>query len=214
MSLAYRILYLVGYTPWERMASSQPIVDQLARLFSREEADLKPERRRVLDLGCGSGNWSVALAKRGWKVTGVDFVPKALRRARRRAEEAGVDVNLIQADVTKLSNAGVGSGLPFFLDIGLFHDELSDEQRAELGREVTAIAATDATLLIMAWTPGKRGPLPRGASQAEIEAAYPTWEVVDQEPMETAGAPGYVVRAEPRFYRLRRGTAGTVAAGP
>ena len=205
MSSTYRLLYLVGFTPWERMARS-PIAGQLDRLFAREEAERGPSGRRVLDLGCGSGNWAVALAKRGWKVTGIDFVPKALRRARRRAEEASVDVDWIQADVTRLSHARVGSGFPFLLDIGLFHDELSDEQRAEMGREVSAVAAPDATLLTMAWKPAERRFLPRGASQADIEAAYPDWKIVDQEPMDVSfpGAPGYVKRAEPRFYRLRR----------
>jgi SAM-dependent methyltransferase len=201
----YRFLYLVGFTPWERMASS-PIADQLDRMFAREEAERDPSERRALDLGCGSGNWAVALAKRGWEVTGIDFVPKALRRARRRAEEEGVAVDLIQGDATKLREAGVGSAFPLLLDIGLFHDELSDEQRRQMGREVSAVAAPEAALLMMAWKPGKRGPLPRGASQDDIESAYPGWEVVDQEPMDVSfrGVPGYVKRAEPRFYRLRR----------
>jgi SAM-dependent methyltransferase len=204
MSVAYRILYLVGYTPWERMANS-PIADQLNRLFAREEAERAPSARRVLDLGCGSGNWAIALAKRGWDVTGIDFVPKALRRARRRADEEGVRVKLIRGDVTELRERDVGSEFPFLLDIGLFHDELSEEQRAQMGREVGAVAAGDATLLMMAWKPGKRGPLPRGASQEEIETAYPDWEIVDQEPMDVSfgGVPGYVKKAEPRFYRLR-----------
>ena len=52
------------------------------------------------------------------QVTGVDFVPKALRRARERAREAGVEVRLIEGDVTKLGEAGVGSEFPFLLDFG------------------------------------------------------------------------------------------------
>jgi hypothetical protein len=30
MSLAYRILYRVGFTPWEQMAKSMPIVEQIS----------------------------------------------------------------------------------------------------------------------------------------------------------------------------------------
>ena len=56
----------------------------------------------ALDLGCGSGIWAVELARRGWQVTGVDFVPKALRRARARAKEAGVELRLLEGDVTSL----------------------------------------------------------------------------------------------------------------
>lgn len=203
MSLAYRILYRVGFTPWEQMARL-PVADQIAALFAREEAGREPPYGRVLDLGCGSGIWAVRLAERGWEVTGVDFVPKALRSARERAREAGVEVRLVEGDVTKLGEAGVGSGFPFLLDFGLFHDELDDEQRVTMGREVTAVAAPGATLLTMAWAPGRRGPLPRGASRGDIEAAYPAWKVVDEEAVDTSGGPGYVRRADPRLYRLRR----------
>ena len=204
MSLAYRILYAVGFTPWEQMAEPQ-IARQITGLFAREEEGLEPPYGRALDLGCGSGIWTVALAQRGWKVTGVDFVPKALRRARERAEQAEVEVELLEGDVTKLDAAGVGSGFRLLVDFGCFHDELSDEQRREEGREATAATAPGATLLMMSWKPGRRGPLPRGASLEDIQAAFPEWSPVDDEAMDLpSGAPGYVKRAEPRFYRLRR----------
>ena len=203
MSLGYRVLYAVGFTPWEQMAQPQ-IAGQIADLFAREEEGPGPHGR-ALDLGCGSGIWAVALAQRGWQVTGVDFVPKALRRARQRAERAEVDVELLEGDVTKLEAAGVGSGFRLLLDFGCFHDELSDEQRVAEGREATAVAAPGATLLLMSWKPGRRGPLPRGASREDIQAALPEWSAIDDEAMDLpSGAPGYVRRAEPRFYRLRR----------
>ena len=56
----------------------------------------------------------------------------------------------------------------------------------------------------MAWAPGRRGPLPRGASREDIETAFPEWRVIDQETMNVAEAPGYVRKAIPRVYRLRR----------
>jgi SAM-dependent methyltransferase len=204
MSLAYRILYAVGFTPWEQMAEPQ-IAGQIAGLFAREEAERDPPYGRALDLGCGSGIWSVALAQRGWQVTGVDFVPKAVRRARERAEQAGVELELRTGDVTKLDTAGIRSGFQLILDFGCFHDELSDEQRSQEGREATAAAAPGATLLIMSWEQGRRGPLPRGASRDDIQAAFPEWTPIDDEAMDLpSGAPGYVKRARPRFYRLRR----------
>ena len=206
MSLAYRILYGLGVTPWEQVAKLPHVTERISALFARQEAGREPPYGPVLDLGCGSGIWSVELAARGWQVTGIDFVPKALRRARERARAAGVELRLIEGDVTKLGSAGVGSGFPFLMDFGLFHDEMTDEQRAAMGREVSAVAAPGATLLMLAWAPGRRGPLPRGASRSDIEAAYPAWKVIDEDGLDPSGAPLYrfVKKAEPRFYWLRR----------
>jgi hypothetical protein len=109
--------------------------------------------------------------------------------------------------VTNLGTTGVGSGFRLLLDFFLFHDELTDEQREAMGREVTAIAAPGATLLITAWAPGRRGPLPRGASRSDIKAAYPKWKVIDDEPFDVVtGVRFYkhIRKADPRVYRLRR----------
>ena len=202
MSLAYRLLYWVGFTPWEQMARL-PAAEQVAALFGREEAGREPPYGPALDLGCGSGIWAVKLKARGWQVTGVDFVPKALRRARERAQEAGVEVQLIEGDVTALRATSVGSGFRFLLDFALFHDELTDVQREAMGREVSAVAAPGATMLMLAWAHGRRRLLPRGASRGDIEAAYPAWRVIDEEAVvDEPRAPKYVRKADPRFYRL------------
>jgi SAM-dependent methyltransferase len=174
MSLAYRVLYGIGFTPWEHLAAFPAVTEQISTLIDREEHERRPPYGPALDLGCGSGAWTVALAQRGWSVTGVDIVPKALRRARQRAERAGVEIRLVRGDATSLTATGVGDGFSFLLDFGLFHDELTDEQRAALGREVTAVAPSGATLLMMAWRPRRRrGALWRGASQAETSARTP-----------------------------------------
>ena len=207
MGLAYKLLYAVGYTPWEQPAGLQVVNQRISALFEREEEGRRPPYGPALDLGCGSGIWSVELAKRGWQVTGVDFVPKAVRRARERARQAGVEMRLVEGDVTKLRATSVGSGFRLLVDFFLFHDELTDEQREAMGREVSAIAAPGATLLMTAWATGRRGPLPRGASRGDIEAAFPEWKVIDEEPFDVVtGARFYkhMRNADPRVYRLRR----------
>jgi SAM-dependent methyltransferase len=206
MSLAYRALYLVGFTPWEQIAALPDVREQIASLFAREENGGEPPHGRALDLGCGSGIWAVELAKRGWQVTGVDFVPKALRRARERAEEAGVELRLIESDVTKLRESRVGSDFQFLIDFGLFHDELTDEERQAMGREVSAVASPGATLLMVAWAPRRWRPIIRGASRSDIDAAYPDWTVVDEYRVDVSEAPFYRLfpKADPRLYRLRR----------
>jgi hypothetical protein len=105
--------------------------------------------------------------------------------------------------VTALRATGVGSGFRLVLDFGTVHG-LTRAQREAVGREVSAVAAADAALLMYAAAPGRRGPLPRGASRDEIEAAYPEWRVIDEDPFDVSGAPGPFRHADPRWYRLRR----------
>lgn len=203
MSFFYRIAYGLGFTPWEHAGTHRPAADEIAALFDREEAERTPPFGSALDLGCGSGHWAVELARRGWQVTGIDLVPKAIERARERARTAGVAARFIEGDVTALRAAGVGSGFAFFWDFGTMHG-LTRPQREALGSEVTAVAAPGATMVILAWAPAHRGPLPRGAGRADIESAFPEWRVIDEQPFDASGLPTLLRRVDPRCYRLRR----------
>ena len=57
---------------------------------------------RVLDVATGSGNAALAAARRGCAVTGVDYVPALLERARRRAEAEGLTVEFVEGDAEAL----------------------------------------------------------------------------------------------------------------
>lgn len=127
----YRFLYRVGFTPWEQDTDS--LAGQLGSLVTLEEARRTPPFGSALDLGCGSGRWSVELATRGWRVTGVDVVPRAVASARRRAQTAGVDLAFLVGDVTALRDAGIGSGFSFLLDVECFN-HLNAAQRVAMGR--------------------------------------------------------------------------------
>lgn len=200
----YRLAFALGFHPWEDLADHPPFANALLGLVSRDEAGREPPYGPALDLGTGSGVWGVALAQRGWDVTGVEIVEKALRRARERIEEAGVQMRLVQGDVTALSESEVGSGYRLLLDTGTFHG-LKDDQRQAMGREVSAVAAPDATLVLDCFAPRWRGPLPRGASRADIEAAFPGWQITDVEVADTEpDAIARLFRFDEHFYRLRR----------
>ena len=200
----YRVAYAIGFHPWEDAAGDPPFVAKAAQMFDREGLGRRPPRGRALDLGTGSGIWGIELAQRGWQVTGVDLVEKALRRARDRVRSAGVEMKLVRGDVTALSRAGIGDGFRLILDTGTFHG-LQPESQMAMGREVTAVSASDATMLLLVW-PRRIRPLIRGADRIEVEAAFPDWEITDVEPsyFSLPKVLEVMLRPDEKWYRLRR----------
>ncbi len=201
--LFYKVVYRLGFTPWERL-ETLPAARQITAMIDREQEGRQPPYGTALDIGCGTGVWSVRLAKRGWQVTGIDIVAKAIQAAGKRAADAGVDVRFIRGDITTMQPADVGSGFRLLLDFGTVHG-LDPAHRAAVGAFVNAVAAPDATLLMYALAPRKRGMLPSGADRAELEAIYPGWKVVEELPFDPSGLPESTQKDDPRWYRLRRG---------
>ncbi len=208
----YRLAYAIGFHPWEEMAEHPSFAGRLLELVAREENGYGPPYGRALDIGTGSGIWGVRLAERGWEVTGIDIVEKALDRGRKRVNDKGVEMRLVRGDVTALREAGVGWGFRLVLDTGTFHG-LNDAQREAMGREVGAVAAPDATVILDCFAPRRRGPLPRGASRADVERAFPGWEITDVELADTEPDPiARLFKFDERFYRLRRAGGSTTRA--
>ena len=200
----YRLAYALGFHPWEDLASHPPFSETLLKLVAREEDEEGPPHGLALDVGTGSAVWGVELAKRGWEVTGVDTVEKALRRGRERVEHAGVDMRLVHGDVAALREAGVGSDFRLVLDTGTFHG-LTDVERGEMGKGVDVVAPPDATVILDCFAPRRRGPLPRGASRSDVERAFPGWEVTDVEVADSEpDSLARLFKFDERFYLLRR----------
>ncbi len=68
------------------------------------EKEINNDRnKKILDIGCGTGRHSVELAKRGYRVVGIDLSDSQLRRAREKAEEAGVTIDFRKKDARLLN---------------------------------------------------------------------------------------------------------------
>ena len=102
---------LVPWLPWE---SERP-VGALVELFDRP--GFRP--RRVLELGCGDGVNAIFMARRGCEVTAVDISRTALEMAREKQRAAGVDIELVEADVFHLEPCR--EPYDFVFDRGMFH---------------------------------------------------------------------------------------------
>ena len=193
MGIAYRLMYAVGFTPWDGPVPG-PLKDVI------EGPNALPARR-ALDLGCGKGTKSVYMATHGWDMTGVDFVARALKEARRRAQAAGVKVDFRQGDVTKLTALGLTPGYSFLFDFGCYHG-LKSEQRMSYAEGVTALAAPGATLLMMAFTKALP-PVPSGVSESELRQRFAAWDLAWSRSNEQAGTPA-MMRAAASWFCLKK----------
>jgi 2-polyprenyl-3-methyl-5-hydroxy-6-metoxy-1,4-benzoquinol methylase len=142
----FRTLYRLGFTPWD----GHPLANSLRDLVEGENA---LPAGTALDLGCGTGDNSLYMAKHGWQVTGVDYVAKPVEKARAKAAANNVAIDFARADVTRLSTEGIGTNFALIVDNGCLHG-MSDEDRDAYVREVTAVAAPDAKLLLVEFIRG------------------------------------------------------------
>jgi 2-polyprenyl-3-methyl-5-hydroxy-6-metoxy-1,4-benzoquinol methylase len=169
----FRVFYGLGFTPWDGHAHATSLRELIEG--TPDTPALSPGA--ALDVGCGTGDSSIYLAQHGWHVTGVDFVAKALDKARAKARTAGVSVDFVHADVTHLSQAGIAGGFQLIVDNGCLHG-MSDGDRELYVQEITTVAAPGAHLLIVAAPPG--GPVRLlGLDQAEVERRFtPAWTLL------------------------------------
>lgn len=105
---------------WE-MASEE--VDAVVQLL-----DLSPGAH-VLDLCCGPGRHSLELARRGFRVTGVDRTADYLERARQRAAEEGLEVEFVLEDMRAFRRPEMfDAAVNLFTSFGYFEDPAEDLQ--------------------------------------------------------------------------------------
>lgn len=80
----------------------------------------------VLDLACGWGRHSVALARSGFRVTGMDWSETLLARGRKRAKAAGAAIDFVRGDMREVPwTERFDAVLSLYSSLGYF---LSDEE--------------------------------------------------------------------------------------
>jgi SAM-dependent methyltransferase len=194
MSLIYRIMYRVGFTPWD----NEEVAAELVALGEQLPAG------RALDIGCGTGTQAVYLARAGWDVVAVDAIEQPLRTARRRSQGAGVSVRWLQTDVAELDRLGLEPGFTLFYDRGCFHG-LPDDTRAAYARAVTSLAAPGARLGMMAFVRNRRLGAPTGVDESEIRERFaPGWELATATDDSGPAPPGPMKDVGRRWYELVR----------
>ncbi len=157
----YEWFYLRGKPRWDT-GITPPEVKQLI-----EEEHLP--RGRALDIGCGTGTNVVYLAKQGFEVTGIDFIPRAIRKARERARNANVQVELRVANVLEPSD--LGAPFDLVLDIGCFHN-FDSMGRARYVENLLRWTYPGSIYLLYAFFPCTMGPRRFGVTPQSVRDAF------------------------------------------
>ena len=130
--------------------------------------------RDTLELGCGAAQWSIALARRGARATGLDLSERQLEHARRAVEAAAVDVSLLHASAEAIPLPAASFDI-VFCDHGAIG--FTDPERAI--PEAARVLAPGGLLAFSMYTP----------------LAEACWPATSEEP---------VARLENRYFGMRR----------
>lgn len=150
-----------GTPPWD-IGRRQLVVARLERAGEIGHS--------VLDVGCGTGDNAVYLARHGHEVLGIDSAPLAVERAqaRSRATRWRGKPQFVVYDALDL--AAIGRSFDTVIDCGFFHT-LSDEERRPLVEGLQAVLEVGSRYFMLCFSehePGDWGP-----------RRIQTWEITD-----------------------------------
>jgi SAM-dependent methyltransferase len=167
--------------PTSRFEKSAEEVAQILELVGHPVAT-------ALDVCCGPGRISVALAERGVRVTGVDASAFLLDKAKARADAADVAVEWVHRDVRTFERAGsFDLALNVFTSFGYFEDP---EENLGLLRSVRRSLAPGGSLVMEViskerlahiWRDSNVDALPDGRLLAQRRRLTEGWARVDNE---------------------------------
>ncbi len=127
---------MAWYRDWFRDANYNVVYEHRDESEAERMLDLiertvgHDTRRRVLDLGCGSGRHTIAFAKRGYgDVTGIDLSPALLAQARAEAAELGLTIRFLERDMRDVPEESFDLILNLFTSFGYFE---TDEENASV----------------------------------------------------------------------------------
>ena len=153
-----------GVPPWD-IGRPQPAIEALVH-----DREILPGK--VLDVGCGTGENALLLARHGSEVTGIDLVEEAVKAARAKAAERHVAASFAVGNALDLDQLFGEGSFDTVIDSGLFH-ALSDEERPVYARQVGWALRPGGGYFALCFSdkePGDWGP--RRISRRELEETF------------------------------------------
>jgi ubiquinone/menaquinone biosynthesis C-methylase UbiE len=147
-----------GYLPALRFQALTRLYDPVVRLTSREgrfkellvDQAAPAPGQRILDLGCGTGTLALQVKQRepGAELIGLDADPEMLAQARRKAEQAGVELELTEGFSTELPYED--ASFDRVLSTLFFH-HLDPEPKRQTAREIARVLRKGGELHVADW---------------------------------------------------------------
>ncbi len=104
-----------------------------------------PKQGKIIELGCGAGNYVIWFAKMGYEIKGIDISENAINIARKSASTAGVNCQFTVTDVVS-DLPGFDERFDFAYDWELLH-HIFPEDRDRYIRNVSNLLTTDGRYL-------------------------------------------------------------------
>ncbi len=172
--IIFRLMYLFTRPPWDTGVTPPEVVQAF-------EDGLVPPGP-ALDIGCGTGTNTIYMAQQGRQAFGVDFVPRAIAKANRKAQQAGVagQTRFFVADVTDLARLELPR-CAFALDMGCFHG-LNAEQRHRYAAGLAAQLLPGGRYMLYAMHPSRDGRYRFGVTREQVQDVFlPRFEITRAE---------------------------------
>lgn len=162
--------------PWEIDSPPQELVELI------EKEILKP--CRALDVGCGTGNYSIYLAKNGFEVTGIDISKKAIAIAKTKAK----NTQFIASDVFSFPLT-YNDSFGFILEYSVLH-HISFEKTDNYVARLFSLLRKGGYLLLVCYSEkdeyakgkrtavGKYGNTMYYRTKEEIRSAYKSFQEI------------------------------------
>jgi 2-polyprenyl-3-methyl-5-hydroxy-6-metoxy-1,4-benzoquinol methylase len=135
------------YENYSRKYDKEPFVQGTVGECDFIEQEINRDKSlKIIDIGCGTGRHAIELTKRGYNVTGVDLSEDQIKRAKEKAQEAGVTIDFQTQDARNLSFDGEFD-LAIMLCEGGFSLMETDEMNFEILKNATKALKSKGKLI-------------------------------------------------------------------